>query len=76
MMEPRFRSAPADKVEAEDLASVVASLEPDQLIASKKKHHFPRRNLALGEIALLWTLRLYLVFMFGVVLYQVWTGAR
>jgi hypothetical protein len=75
-MNPIINSAPNDEVSDADLASVVASLEPDQLISTKEKHHCPRRRLTSTEMVIFWALRFYLVFMFGVVIYQVVSGAR
>jgi hypothetical protein len=57
-----------------DPDQVLASLEPDQLAAAK--HRFPRRVLNKGEILLLWSLRIYLLFMVIVVVYQIWAGSR
>jgi len=58
-----------------DKSWILSTLEPDQLVKAKK-HRIPRRNLKGGELAVLWSLRVYLVFMMIVVAYQFWTAAR
>jgi hypothetical protein len=58
-----------------DQSWVLSSLEPDQL-ANAKKHPIPRRHLKGPELLILWSLRLYLLFMMAVVGYQVWIAAR
>jgi len=58
-----------------DQSWVLSTLEPDQL-ARAKKHPIPRRHLKGPELAILWALRLYLLFMMAVVAYQVWLAAR
>lgn len=55
--------------------AVIASLEPEQL-SSAKAHHYSRRKLGRVETALLWLLRIYLLFMMATVAYQVFGGAR
>ena len=58
-----------------DQSWILSSLEPDQL-ANAKKHPIPRRHLKGPELAILWSLRLYLIFMMTVVAYQVWMAAH
>ena len=62
-------------VSGDELKSVMTALEPDQLISAKEKYHFPRRQLTGGETIVFWALRVYLVFMLGVVVFQLWTTA-
>jgi hypothetical protein len=54
-----------------DQELALSSLEPDQL-AGLKKHPIPRRLLRGREKFILWSLRIYLLFMMAVVIYQVW----
>lgn len=75
-MEAKLDSEFSNDSSNANLISVVASLEPDQLASAKEKRHCPRRQLTRTEKLLFWALRMYLVFMFGVVIYQIWTGAR
>jgi hypothetical protein len=58
-----------------DQSWVLSNLEPGQL-ARAKKNPIPRRHLKGRELAILWALRLYLLFMTAVVAYQVWLAAR
>jgi hypothetical protein len=66
---------PPHQVSPSDETLVLTSLEHDQLVGAKK-HHIPRRHLKGLELAVLWTLRLYLLFMMAVVAYQVWAAAH
>lgn len=56
-------------------AEVLSALELDQLVATKRVS-VPRRKLRGGELALLWALRVYLLFMLAVVFWQAWTATR
>jgi hypothetical protein len=65
----------AGRITPQESERVMYSLEADQL-ASARARHYPRRKLSRAEALLLWGLRVYLLFMMGVVCYQVWTTAR
>jgi hypothetical protein len=54
---------------------ILASLEPDQLTGAKLQG-LPRRHLKASEIMLLWSLRVYLLIMMGVVVYQLLGGVH
>ncbi len=54
---------------------ILASLEPDQLTGAKLVR-LPRRHLKASEVLLLWSLRIYLLFMIGVVVYQLLGGVQ
>jgi hypothetical protein len=63
------------QISPSDQTWILSSLEHDQL-AKAKKHPIPRRHLKGPELLVLWSLRLYLLFMMAVVTYQVWIAAR
>ena len=71
MKKPKMHN-PADLAEEE---LVLSTLEPEQL-AEAKKVRVPRRRLKWPELLVLWFLRIYLLFMVLVVVYQAWTGAH
>ncbi len=75
-MEKEFDHGTKSEVSREDFAAVMTSLEPDQLSFAKAKHHLPQRQLTRVEKIVFWALRIYLVFMIGVVFYQIWVGQR
>ena len=62
-------------ISSTDQELVLSSLEPEQL-AGLKKHLIPRRHLKGPERFVIWSLRIYLLFMIVVVIYQVWASAR
>jgi hypothetical protein len=64
-----------DPVDLSEQELVLSTLEPDQL-AEAKKVRVPRRHLKGKELAVLWFLRIYLLFMMAVVVYQAWSAAR
>jgi len=62
-------------ISSTDQELVLSSLEPEQL-AGLKKHIIPRRHLKGPERFVIWSLRIYLLFMIVVVIYQVWASAH
>jgi hypothetical protein len=72
-MTPRDRGH--GSITSSDQQLVLSSLEPEQL-ARLKKHLIPRRHLKGPEKFVMWSLRIYLLFMMVVVVYQVWTSLR
>lgn len=75
-LDARTHSELNSEVDREEFVAVMTALEPDQLISTKDHHHCPRRQLTRSEMLLFWALRIYLLFMVGVVIYQIWTSVR
>jgi hypothetical protein len=64
-----------ENASAVDQELVLSSLELDQLAAAKKQR-IPRRHLRRFEKLVLWSLRIYVLFMVAVVLYQIFAGTQ
>ena len=64
-----------NSVDVAEQELVLATLEPGQL-AEAKKVRVPLRHLKGRELAVLWFLRIYLIFMVVVVIYQAWTSTH
>ena len=62
-------------ITSSDQELVLSSLERDQL-AGLKKQLIPRRHLRGLEKFVIWSLRIYLLFMMAVVVFQVWIGTH
>jgi hypothetical protein len=58
-----------------DTSLVLSTLEHDQLVAAKREP-VPRRKLKGLELVLAWALRLYVVFMMVVVIWQAWLAVK
>lgn len=56
-------------------SDLLSTLESEQL-ADAKKRPIPRRRLKTWETALLWFLRIYVLFMAAVVIYQIVSGGQ
>ena len=64
-----------EPITSAEQAMVLASLEPEQL-AGLKRQPIARRRLTGLALIVVWSLRLYLLFMMVVVIYQVWASGR
>jgi hypothetical protein len=62
-------------ISEEEVGWVLENLERDQLV-QEKSAPVPRRQLRGGELVLVWGLRIYLIFMMVVVLWQAWAAVR
>jgi hypothetical protein len=69
MMSPREKAG--ELISSSDHDMVLASLERGQLAGLKRRPIARRRLTGLARVVV-WALRLYLIFMTVVVLYQVW----
>ncbi len=67
--------AHAIKVSSAAKDMVMSALEREQLTGMKQQI-LPKRKLTGVEVSVLWSLRIYLVFMVIVVVYKMWIAPR
>ena len=69
------KSPQSPHISTADQSIAISTLEPDQFVAAKKRP-ISRRHFNGPELLILWSLRLYLLFMMAAVGYQVWLAAH
>ncbi len=67
-----IRGAEKDITSQEPANWVQHVLKPEQLSTARYANHFGRQKLKPSTLVILWTLRVYVVVMFLLVIYQVW----
>lgn len=65
----RQPSAARAKLTAQE---ALAALEPGQLSRARQTARYGRRVLSRGALTVFWLLRVYVIVMFAIVVYQVW----
>lgn len=68
---PQESDIAADKAARPDLRDphiVLSFLEADQIVAAKQRTRFGQRRLSPGKRLIFWALRVYVIFMFVLVL--------
>lgn len=63
------------KISSADHDLALSVLEHDQLAAAKSQR-YPQRTLKGVEVFVLWSLRIYVLFMLAVVVYQIVSGRQ
>ncbi len=58
----------------QDLLWPADALEPEQLSENVQNRHYGKKQLSPGAKLLFWALRVYALFMLGLVTYQAWAN--
>ena len=59
-----------------EAAELVATVLEREQLSSAAKTAIPRRPLSRTQLVVLWSLRIYVLFMIAVVIYQVWAATQ